>query len=215
VALYQYAIFGDISPMLRRLILLYVGLVLYGLSSAMMVRAGLGLDPWNALHEGIALRLNVSFGTVIIGVGALLMLLWIPLRQRPGIGTISNVVIIGLAADAALMFLPQPVSLAVRVGMLIAAIILNGIASGMYIGAGLGPGPRDGLMTGLAARSGWSIRLTRTGIEISVLVLGWLLGGTIGIGTIFYALAIGVIIDVTLPMFQAMARDPARASFRA
>lgn len=200
--------------MLRRLILLYVGLVLYGLSSAMMVRAGLGLDPWNALHEGIALRLNVSFGTVIIGVGALLMLLWIPLRQRPGIGTISNVVLIGLAADAALMFLPQPVSLAVRVGMLIAAIILNGIASGMYIGAGLGPGPRDGLMTGLAARSGWSIRLTRTGIEISVLVLGWLLGGTIGIGTIFYALAIGVIIDVTLPMFQAMARDPARASFR-
>lgn len=201
--------------MLRRLILLYVGLVLYGLSSAMMVRAGLGLDPWNALHEGISLRLNVSFGTVIIGVGALLMLLWIPLRQRPGIGTISNVVLIGLAADAALMFLPQPVSLAVRVGMLIAAIILNGIASGMYIGAGLGPGPRDGLMTGLAARSGWSIRLTRTGIEISVLVLGWLLGGTIGIGTIFYALAIGVIIDVTLPMFQAMARDPARASFRA
>jgi len=200
--------------MLRRLILLYVGLVLYGLSSAMMVRAGLGLDPWNALHEGISLRLNVSFGTVIIGVGALLMLLWIPLRQRPGIGTISNVVLIGLAADAALMFLPQPASLAVRVGMLIAAIILNGIASGMYIGAGLGPGPRDGLMTGLAARSGWSIRLTRTGIEISVLVLGWLLGGTIGIGTIFYALAIGVIIDVTLPMFQAMARDPARASFR-
>jgi uncharacterized membrane protein YczE len=215
VALYQHAIFGDISPMLRRLILLYVGLVLYGLSSAMMVRAGLGLDPWNALHEGISLRLNVSFGTVIIGVGALLMLLWIPLRQRPGIGTISNVVLIGLAADAALMFLAQPASLAVRVAMLIAAIILNGIASGMYIGAGLGPGPRDGLMTGLAARSGWSIRLTRTGIEISVLVLGWLLGGTIGIGTIFYALAIGVIIDVTLPMFQAMARDPARASFRA
>ncbi|MHA4837773.1 membrane protein YczE [Sphingopyxis sp. MSC1_008] len=215
MALYQHAIFGDISPMLRRLILLYVGLVLYGLSSAMMVRAGLGLDPWNALHEGISLRLNVSFGTVIIGVGALLMLLWIPLRQRPGIGTISNVVLIGLAADAALMFLAQPASLAVRVAMLIAAIILNGIASGMYIGAGLGPGPRDGLMTGLAARSGWSIRLTRTGIEISVLVLGWLLGGTIGIGTIFYALAIGVIIDVTLPMFQAMARDPARASFRA
>jgi uncharacterized membrane protein YczE len=214
VALYQHAILGDISPMLRRLILLYVGLVLYGLSSAMMVRAGLGLDPWNALHEGISLRLNVSFGTVIIGVGALLMLLWIPLRQRPGIGTISNVVLIGLAADAALMCLPQPASLAVRVGMLIAAIILNGIASGMYIGAGLGPGPRDGLMTGLAARSGWSIRLTRTGIEISVLVLGWLLGGTIGLGTIFYALAIGVIIDVTLPMFQAMARDPARASFR-
>jgi len=215
VALYYHAIFDDTSPMLRRLILLYVGLVLYGLSSAMMVRAGLGLDPWNAFHEGISLRLNFSFGTVIIGVGALLMLLWIPLRQRPGIGTISNVVLIGLAADAALMFLPQPASLAVRIGMLIAAIILNGIASGMYIGAGLGPGPRDGLMTGLAARSGWSIRLTRTCIEISVLVLGWLLGGTIGIGTIFYAFAIGVIIDVTLPFFQALARDPARASFRA
>ena len=215
MALYSYAIFIDIGPMLRRLALLYSGLVLYGLSSAMMVCAGLGLDPWNALHEGLSLRLHVSFGTVIIGVGALLMLLWIPLRQRPGIGTISNVLLIGLAADAALMFLPEPVSLAARAGMLVAAVILNGIASGMYIGAGLGPGPRDGLMTGLAGRTGWSIRRARTGIEILVLGFGWLLGGTIGVGTILYALAIGTIIDMTLPLFQTMALGSAKASVRA
>lgn len=190
--------------LLRRLILLYAGLALYGLSSAMMVRAGLGLDPWNVLHQGIALHLHLSFGTVIIAVGALLMLIWIPLRQRPGFGTISNVALIGLAADAALAMLPQPHVPAVRIGMLIAAVALNGIASGMYIGAGFGPGPRDGLMTGLAARSGWSIRLTRTGIEMCVLGLGCLLGGTVGIGTLLYALGIGTIIQVALPAFQAM-----------
>lgn len=193
--------------LIRRLVLLYAGLVLYGLSSAMMVRAGLGLDPWNVLHQGIARHLQLSFGTVIIGLGALLMLVWIPLRQRPGIGTISNVVLIGLAADAALALLPQLHAPVPRMGMLITAIILNGVASGMYIGAGLGPGPRDGLMTGLAARSGWTIRRARTGIEISVLALGWLLGGTVGVGTVLYALGIGMIIHVTLPVFQAMVLD--------
>ncbi|HLW26847.1 MAG TPA: hypothetical protein VKY54_03880 [Kiloniellales bacterium] len=190
--------------LLRRLILLYAGLLLFGLSSAMMVRSGLGLDPWNVLHQGLTFHLQLSFGTVVIGLGALLMLLWIPLRQRPGLGTISNVVVIGLAADAALAVLPAPNDLLPSSLMLVAAVVLNGIASGMYIGAGFGPGPRDGLMTGLAEHTGWTIRRTRTGIEISVLVLGWLLGGAVGLGTLLFALGIGPIIHVCLPFFQAM-----------
>src|SRR5690606_3515211 len=190
---------------LRRLLLLYPGLLLFGLSSAMMVRAGLGLDPWNVLHEGLSLHLQLSFGTVVIGLGALLMLLWIPLRQRPGLGTLSNALLVGLAADAALAVLPPPEDRLLRSLMLVGAVLLTGIASGMYVGAGLGPGPRDGLMTGLAARTGWSIRLTRTVIEICVLALGWLLGGAVGIGTLLYAFGIGPIIHLCLPHFQAMA----------
>ena len=196
--------------LLRRLVLLYLGLLLFGLSAAMMVQASLGLDPWNVLHEGLTLHLNVSFGTVIIGLGALLMLIWIPLRQRPGLGTISNVLLVGLAADASLAVLPQPDDLLLSGALLIGGIVLNGIASGMYIGAGLGPGPRDGLMTGLAARTGWSIRFTRTALEICVLALGWLLGGAVGLGTVLYALGIGPIIHVFLPLFEAMVRKPER-----
>lgn len=198
--------------LLRRLVLLYAGLLLFGFSSAMMVRGNLGLDPWNVLHQGLAQHLPFSFGTVIIGVGALLMLLWIPLRQRPGLGTISNVLLVGLAADASLAILPQPGELVSQGAMLIAGVVLNGIASGMYIGAGLGPGPRDGLMTGLSARSGWSIRRTRTGIEVLVLALGWLLGGAVGFGTLFFALGIGPIVHVALPVFQAMVRAPEAGS---
>lgn len=196
--------------LLRRLVLLYAGLLLFGLSAAMMVQASLGLDPWNVLHEGLTLHLKVSFGTVIIGLGALLMLVWIPLRQRPGLGTISNVLLVGLAADASLAVLPQPDDLLLSGALLIGGIVLNGIASGMYIGAGLGPGPRDGLMTGLAARTGWSIRFTRTALEICVLALGWLLGGAVGLGTVLYALGIGPIIHVFLPLFEAMVRKPER-----
>lgn len=194
--------------LLRRLILLYTGLLLFGLSAAMMVQADLGLDPWNVLHQGLTLQLPFSFGTVIIGLGALLMLIWIPLRQRPGLGTISNVLLVGLAADASLAVLPQPDDLLFSGGMLVAGVLLNGIASGMYIGAGLGPGPRDGLMTGLAARTGWSIRRTRTGLEVGVLALGWLLGGSVGLGTVLYALGIGPIIHVCLPLFETMVRHP-------
>lgn len=190
--------------LLRRLLLLYAGLVLYGVSAAMMLRAGLGLDPWNVLHQGIALHLDLSFGTVVIGVGAILMLLWIPLRERPGMGTISNVLVIGLIADVTLSLLPQSDALFVRFGMMVAAVILKGIATGMYIGAGLGPGPRDGLMTGMVTLTGWSIRKTRTGIEAFVLAFGWLLGGTIGVGTVLYAVSIGSVIHVALPVFQAM-----------
>lgn len=192
----------------RRLALLYLGIALYGLSSAVMVRAGMGLDAWNVLHQGIARHVALSFGTIIIAVGAVLMLLWIPLRQKPGLGTLSNVVLVGLFADAALRIIHAPQSLAGRLTMMAIAIALNGVATGMYIGAGMGAGPRDGLMTGLARRRGWSIRASRTVVEISVLCLGWLLGGRVGLGTLLYAVAIGSIVQVTLPAFQAVAHAP-------
>ena len=187
--------------MIRRLVQLYAGLVLFGLSTALMLRSDLGLNPWDVFHQGVADRTPLSFGTVVIVSGAIVLLLWIPLRQRPGIGTISNIVVIGLAADLALSLIPDGGSLPVRAVMLAAGILLNGVATGAYIGAGLGPGPRDGLMTGLAARTGWSIRIVRTAIELSVLALGWALGGTIGAGTILYAVAIGPIVHRTLPLF--------------
>ena len=183
----------------RRLTQLYLGLVLYGASMALMIRAALGLNPWDVFHQGVAERLGLSFGTVTILVGALVLLLWIPLRQRPGIGTISNVIVIGLAVDAALAVLPAPGSLAVRLPMLLGGIVLNGIAGGAYIGAGLGPGPRDGLMTGWVRRTGGSVRVVRTVIEVTVLAVGWLLGGTVGLGTVLYAVSIGPLVHVFLP----------------
>lgn len=182
----------------RRLFNLYAGLVLFGVSMALMLASGLGLDPWDVLHQGLAERTGLPFGWIVIGIGALVLLSWIPLRQRPGVGTVSNVIVVGLAVDAALAVLPQPRHLALRVAFLVAGIVINGIATGLYIGAGLGPGPRDGLMTGLARR-GYSIRLARTSIEVSVLALGWLLGGTIGVGTVLYAVSIGPLAGFFIP----------------
>lgn len=184
--------------LVRRLLHLYPGLVLFGVSLSLMVRSGLGLGPWDVFHQGLALRLGLSLGTVVIAVSVLVLLAWIPLRQRPGIGTVSNVILVGLATDAALALLPEPEALAARISYLLAGVLLNAVASGLYIGAGLGPGPRDGLMTGLAAR-GMSIRLARTLIEVSVLVAGWLLGGTVGVGTVLYAFAIGPLVQIVLP----------------
>jgi uncharacterized membrane protein YczE len=185
--------------MTRRLVQLYVGLVLYGISLALMVRAQLGLDPWDVLHEGLANRLPLTFGQVVILVGALVLLAWIPLRQRPGLGTISNVFVIGLAVDAALAVLPAPEPMAWRITFLAAGVVLNSVATAAYIGARLGPGPRDGLMTGLVARTGRSVRIVRTSIELSVLAGGWLLGGTVGVGTVLYAISIGPLVHVLLP----------------
>jgi uncharacterized membrane protein YczE len=183
----------------RRLIQLYAGLILYGASMALQVRAGLGLDPWDVFHQGVADRTGLSFGTVVILTGAAVLLAWIPLRQRPGIGTVSNVFVIGIAVDATLSVLPDAGSAPVAWAMLLAGVALNGVASGAYIGAGLGPGPRDGLMTGLVRRTGGSVRIVRTTIEISVLAVGAVLGGTVGPGTLIYALAIGPLIHVLLP----------------
>ncbi|HCJ0622616.1 hypothetical protein FMK97_06245 [Klebsiella variicola] len=188
--------------MLRRLLQLYIGLVLYGVSTALFVHANLGADPWDVFHLGAAKQLGISFGTVIILTGAAVLLLWIPIRQMPGLGTVSNVIVLGLAADATLAVLPPLESLVARSVLLVGAIVLNAIATGMYIGAGFGPGPRDGLMTGLHARIGWSLRGIRTAIELTVLVIGWLLGGKFGVGTVIYALSIGPLIQLCLPWFR-------------
>ncbi|GAA2700801.1 YitT family protein [Micromonospora olivasterospora] len=184
----------------RRLTQLYAGLVLYGASMALMVRSELGLDPWDVFHQGLSRRTGLSFGTVTIAVGALVLLLWIPLRQRPGLGTVSNVLVIGLVVDATLALLPGGAPLPARAALLVAGIVTNGAATALYLGARLGPGPRDGLMTGyVARRPGRSIRLVRTVIEVTVLALGWLLGGTVGVGTVAYALAIGPLVQLFLP----------------
>ena len=183
----------------HRLIQLYAGLALYGISMALIIRSALGNMPWDVLHQGLAGRLGWSLGTVTIVVGALVLLGWIPLRQRPGVGTVSNVVVIGVAVDAALAVVPTPSSLALRVGLLAAGVLLNAVATAAYIGVHLGPGPRDGLMTGLVRRTGGSVRLVRTSIEAAVVISGWLLGGTLGIGTVVYAVAIGPLVQVLLP----------------
>lgn len=188
--------------MLRRLIQLYIGLTCYGVSTAMLVRADLGADPWNVFHLGVGKLLSLNIGVVMIITGALVLLLWIPLRQRPGLGTISNVIVLGLAADATLALMPPLESLLARSALLAAAVIVNALATGMYIGAGFGAGPRDGLMTGINARFGWSVRTVRTAIEISVLLLGWAMGGTFGVGTVLYALTIGPLIQLCLPWFR-------------
>lgn len=186
----------------RRLLQLYTGLVLYGVSTAMFVRANLGADPWNVFHLGVARIFSLNIGMVMIVVGALVLLLWIPLRQKPGLGTISNVIVLGLAADAALALMPPLESVVARSILLLSAILVNAIATGMYIGAGFGSGPRDGLMTGINARTGWSVRTVRTAIELTVLLAGWLMGGTFGVGTVLYALAIGPLIQLCLPWFR-------------
>ena len=193
----------------RRLPQLLAGLALYGTSMAMQVRATLGLNPWDVLHEGITEHTPLSFGLVTAVTGVIVLLLWIPLRQRPGIGTVANVAVIAVSVDAALAVLPAPASLPARIALLLGGVLLNGIASAAYIGARLGPGPRDGLMTGLAARTGWSLRLVRTGIELTVLALGWLLGGTVGVGTVLYALAIGPLTQAFLPFLAVRDRQAA------
>ncbi|WP_245667906.1 membrane protein YczE [Actinomadura macra] len=185
--------------MVRRLVQLHAGLALYGLGIALQVSSSLGNDPWDVLHQGLSRRFGLSIGAWIVIAGALVMLGWIPLRQRPGLGTICNVVLLGAFADLFLWLLPDPGGLAARWAYLVAAVLVGGFATGCYIGAGLGPGPRDGLMTGLAAR-GRSIRVVRTGIELTVLAAGWLLGGTVGIGTVLYAVAIGPLTHVFLPV---------------
>jgi uncharacterized membrane protein YczE len=192
----------------RRLIQLLTGLVLYGGSMALMIRAGLGLDPWDVFHFGVSQHVSLSFGTVVIVVGALVLLLWAPLRQWPGLGTIANVVVIGLATDASLALLPVPQALWVRTVLLLSGIGLNAVAGALYIGSQLGPGPRDGLMTGLVRRTGLSVRVVRTSLELTVLATGWLLGGVVGVGTVVYALLIGPLVHVLLPRLTVRLEPP-------
>jgi len=184
----------------RRIPQLLVGLWLYGFAMALFIRSGLGLDPWDVFHAGLQRLLGWSFGTVVIAVGFAVLLLWIPLRQWPGLGTIANAVVIGVATDATLAVIPAATDWLSSWGLLIGGLVVNGLAGGLYIGSQLGPGPRDGLMTGIARRTGWSLRLVRTGLELSVLAIGWLLGGTVGVGTVVYALAIGPLVQFFLPL---------------
>lgn len=183
----------------RRVPQLLAGLALYGASMALQIRAGLGLNPWDVLHEGLTAHAPWTFGVTTAITGVVVLLLWIPLRQRPGLGTVANVLVIAVAVDAALALIPAPSAIVGRIAMMVGGIVLNGVATAAYVGARLGPGPRDGLMTGLAARTGWSIRVVRTGIELVVLAGGWLLGGTVGIGTVLYAVAIGPLTQLFLP----------------
>jgi len=183
--------------MTRRLIQLFLGLGLYGLSIALIVRADLGLDPWDVLNQGVFERFagpaGISFGLVVNLIGLAVLLLWIPLRQMPGVGTVANFF---------LNRIPSDLPLVARAGLLVAGIVLNGVASGAYIGAGLGPGPRDGLMTGIVRRTGWPVKWVRTAIEVAVVAVGWGLGGSVGPGTVLYAVTIGPLVHVFLPMFQ-------------
>ncbi|MGY4652307.1 membrane protein YczE [Mycobacterium sp. URHB0021] len=177
---------------------LLIGLCGYGFSMAMMVRAGLGLDPWDVFHQGLSKHTGMTIGvaSAVVGVGVLPA--WIPLRNRPGIGTVANVIVIAVTVDAGMWLLVPPTSLPVRIAMMVGAVVLNAVSTVLYVGAGLGPGPRDGLMTGLVARSGLSVRLVRTSIEATVLAVGWLLGGTVGVGTILYAFGIGPLVQFFL-----------------
>lgn len=187
--------------MTRRITQLLIGLAMYGISLAMFIRAGLGLDPWDVFHQGVAGKIGWSIGTVVVVVSFVVLLLWIPLRQMPGFGTLANAVLVGVFADIGLALIPAFSHLGGQIAMLAGAVVLNGIASACYIGARLGPGARDGLMTGLARRTGWSVRLSRTLIEVVVLGVGWLLGGSVGVGTVVYALAIGPVVQLLLPLF--------------
>ncbi len=193
--------------MALRLFQLYGGLLLYGISSSLLVLAGLGLDPWDVFHQGLAKQTGMAIGTWTILVGVAVLLLWIPLRQRPGLGTISNVVIVGAVMNVVLGHVHAPHALTWRIVLLVAGVLCCGVATGAYIGAGFGPGPRDGVMTGIAAR-GHSIRVVRTGIELTVLGVGWALGGTVGVGTVVYALSIGPLAHIFIPLFAHGRRTP-------
>lgn len=184
--------------MIGRSAALLTGLCCYGFSMAMMVRAELGLDPWDVFHQGLSRHTPMSIGVASAVVGVVVLLAWIPLRTRPGVGTVANVVVIAVTVDAGLAVLDTPATLPSRAALMVGAVVLNAVATVLYVGAGLGPGPRDGLMTGLVARSGLSVRLVRTTIEASVLSAGWLLGGSVGVGTVIYALGIGPLVQLVL-----------------
>lgn len=201
----------DVRGMTLRVVQLFFGLVLFGITLALFVRSGLGLAPWDVFHQGLANHTGIQIGWIVIAVGALVLLAWIPLRQKPGFGTIANVFVVGAVGNLALDITPVTHVLSIQIGLLLAAVLINGVATGLYIGAGLGPGPRDGLMTGFAAR-GHSIRNARTLIEVCVLVAGFLLGGTVGPGTALYAICIGPLAGYFIPKFArvpSMRRAPA------
>ena len=185
----------------QRMPRLLVGLALCGAAIALMVEANLGLGPWDVVHEGLSLRTPLTIGQASILVGALVLLAWLPLRERVGLGTVTNIVVIGLAIDATLWVVPDVTSLTARIVLLLVSTPLFAVGSGLYIGSGLGSGPRDGLMTGLARR-GWPVGIARVAIETTALAVGWSLGGTVRIGTLYFALSVGPLVHLTLPRLR-------------
>ncbi len=189
-----------------RLPQLFLGLGLFGFSLSLMVRTSLGVNPWSVLYEGLHYHTSLSFGTISAVLGALVLLLWIPLRQKPTLGTVANIIVVGASSDLGLSVVPEGLGLAVRIGLVVICIVLNGLSVAIYVGARFGPGPRDGLMTGLADVTRRSIRFVRTLIELAVLGIGWLLDGSVGIGTVLYALLVGPVTQFFLPWFTATPR---------
>ena len=185
----------------RRLVQLYVGLYLYGVSLALMVLGDIGLAPWDVLHSGFIRHVPITLGQAVVLFSFVVLVLWIPLREKPGLGTISNAIVVGMSADLTLGMFDAPDNLAARIALMVGGILLCGLATALYIGAQLGRGPRDGLMTGLHRRTGLSIRLVRTGIEVAVVLIGLVLGGTLGLGTVVFALTIGPITQWMMPWF--------------
>lgn len=192
----------------RRITQLAVGLVFYGVGVAVVVVAGLGVDPWTVLAEGLALRTEIGLGWITNIIGLAVLALWIPLHQKPGVGTVANIFVVGTALQLALPLIPAPQNLLQSIVMLLAGVALVGVAGGLYIGARFGPGPRDGLMTGISARWGWPLWLARTVVEVTVLAIGWTLGGTVGVGTVVYALAIGPVSHAALRVFDTRRPGP-------
>ena len=199
----------------RRGVQLVVGLAFYGFGIGLMVRAGIGVAPWDVLAQGITAQTGLPFGIVVNIVGAIVLLLWIPIRQKPGLGTVANVLLIGPFAQLLLLVVPQQREPILQGLVFAGGLLLVGIATGLYVGARLGPGPRDGLMTGLHARTGRPIWVVRTGIEISVLLVGVVLGGQVGIGTLAFALLIGPIVNVTLPLLRVPGGLPVESKLSA
>ena len=188
--------------MTRRIVQLLVGLFLYGIGLSLMLRAAIGVAPWDVLSQGVSLHTGIPFGFVTNIIGALVLLLWIPIRQRPGLGTVLNVLLIGPSAQLGLFLIPEQENLVVRVVLFAGGLALVAVATGLYIGAQFGPGPRDWLMTGIHRKWGWKIWIVRTAIEVTVLAIGWLLGGNVGIGTLAFALLIGPMVNVTMPLLK-------------
>ena len=199
----------------QRIVHLLVGLALYGAGCAIMVRAGIGLDPWTVFAQGVSLQTGIGIGWVTNIVGFLVLLLWMPLGQKPGVGTLANILLVGTSMQATLAVFPAIDGFALQVLVFLLGMMLVAFASGLYIGADFGPGPRDGLMTGLRARFGWPIWAARLVVEASVLLAGWLLGGSVGLGTILFALGIGPLVHRTLPLFDLRRRRDARRTVSA
>jgi uncharacterized membrane protein YczE len=195
----------------RRLLQLAVGLVAYGVSLGLMVRSDLGLAPWDVLHSGLIRHVPITLGQAVVVISFVVLLLWLPLREKPGLGTLSNALVVGLCADATLVLLDRPDLLPLRLGLMVAGVLLCGLASAMYIGSQLGRGPRDGLMTGLTRRTGRSLGMVRTGIEVTVVLVGLMLGGVLGLGTVLYALTIGPLTQRWLPAWTVEVVAPVGA----